>query len=167
VLTDILSAGRTSRLYRRLLLEQQTAQSVHAMADGGELAGTLLIDVMARPATPLSGIADTIDRTLQEIAEKGVTEEEVNIALNKKEAQLVRRLSTMLGIANALAMYHTIDGDAGLINREFNRFAGITAPQVTDIARTIAGQPFVELSIVPSGSRVLAAHPEEVDHGRA
>jgi zinc protease len=167
VLTDILSAGRTSRLHRRLLLEQQTAQSVHAMADGGELSGTILIDVMAKPGTPLSGVADTVDQTLQGIAAGGVTDEEVGISINKKEAQLVRRLSTMLGIANALAMYHTIDGDAGLINGEFERFTGITAGQVTEFARGLTTQPFVELSIVPRGFRSLAASAGEAADGRS
>jgi predicted Zn-dependent peptidase len=73
----------------------------------------------------------------------------------------------MLGIANAIAMYQTLDGDAGLINREFERFSGITAGQVTEFARTLVTQPYVELSIVPQGFRSLAAIAGGVADGRS
>jgi zinc protease len=156
VLTDIMSAGRTSRMYRRLILEDQIAQTAVAASDGGELSGTVLIDIMARPDVELARVNRAFNDILDDICRTGVSDLEIRTSINKKEVQLVRRLSTNLGVAGALATYHTLDGNAHRINTEFNRFDGVSREEVRSLASTLRSSASVALSIVPTGERQLA-----------
>ena len=61
LLGDILGRGRSSRLYRKLVLEEQIAQDVSAYQSGRELAGSFGIVVTLRPSRSIAE-AMRIDR---------------------------------------------------------------------------------------------------------
>jgi len=61
--SDILSAGKTSRLYRRLVYDDQTATDVYAFIDAGEIAGQFYIVATAKPDGDLARIEKAIDRS--------------------------------------------------------------------------------------------------------
>lgn len=162
ILTDILASGKNSRLYRRLVYEKQIAQNVSAYQGGAEIAGELGIQVTAKQGVPLTDIESEVRTLLEDLIRDGVTEREVQAALNNKEVQLVTNKTTVFGKANALATYHTLTGDARNINREFDRFAGITAAEIQDLARSIFTSNGVVLSVVPNGKTDLAAQQRAV-----
>ena len=58
-----------------------------------------------------------------------------------------------------LATYFTLSGDAANINKELERFKGITPAEIVADARQAFAQHNVVLSIVPQGKRELAAQP--------
>jgi zinc protease len=157
VFTDILSSGKNSRLYRALVYDQQVAQSVSASQEGSELDGILGIQVTAKPGKTLAQMESAVNAVLNGMLEKGVTEHEIQTALNSKEAQLVGRLATVLGKASSLATFHTLAGNAGLFNKEFERFQGITPAEVLAAGRKVCTGHKVVLSVVPRGKRELAA----------
>jgi zinc protease len=159
VLASILSSGKSSRLYRALVLDQQIAQNVDASADGSEIAGTMSIEITAKPQRTLAEMEKGVNAVLDEVLSHGVTEKEVQAALNGEEAQLVARLSTVLGRANGLATFQLLEGDASKYGKEFDRFAGITPGEVRALAQKIFGSHKVVLSIVPRGKRELSADP--------
>lgn len=162
ILTDILASGKNSRLYRRLVYEKQIAQNVSAYQGGAEIAGELGIQVTAKQGVPLTDIETEVRTALEDLIRNGVTEREVQAALNNKEVQLVTNKTTVFGKANALATYHTLTGDARNINREFDRFAGITAREIQDLARSVLTANGVVLSVVPNGKTELAAQQRAV-----
>lgn len=162
VLTSILSSGKSSRLYKALVLEQQIAQSAHAYVDGAEIAGTTAIEVTAKPGKTLTEMETGVNAVLDDILTKGVTEREIQAAINGKEAQLVNRLSTVFGKANGLATYHALNGDAALFNKELDRFRDITPAEVQTVGRKIFGAHKVALSVVPAGKTALAAEPTTI-----
>ncbi len=157
VLTDILSAGKNSRLYKSLVYDRQIAQSASASQNGSEIAGIASIDVTAKPGKSLTEMESAVDGVLADVMNKGVTEKEIQTSLNNKEVQLVRRQATVLGLASALATYHTLTGDAQNFNREMDRFKGITPEEVQAAAKKVFGGKKVVLSIVPQGKPELAA----------
>jgi zinc protease len=157
VLTDILSSGKNSRLYKSLVYERQIAQSATASQDGMEIAGMAGIDVTAKPGKSLTEMEKAVNEVLADVMNKGVTEKEIQTSLNNKEAQLVRRQATSLGLASALATYHTLTGDAQNFNREMDRFKGITPAEVQAAAKKVFGGKKVVLSVVPQGKVELAA----------
>ena len=159
VLADILGDGKASRLYSHLVYDQQVAQDVSASQSGTELAGTLAIDITAKPDIPLGTIERSVDDILQTIMHHGVTEEEVERSMNNREAQLVHRLSSTLGKASGLATSHTLWGNASLYNKELERFAGISPTDVKDVARKVFTGHHVVLSAVPKRKTSLAAMP--------
>lgn len=159
VMTDILSAGKNSRLYKNLVYEKQIAQSISASQSGSEIAGELNIAVTAKPGTTLTEIETAVWQVVNDMLKNGVTEKEVQTSLNQKEAQLVNRQATVLGKAGSLATYFTLSGDAANINKELERFKGITSAEIVADARLAFAQHKVVLSIVPQGKRELAAQP--------
>lgn len=159
VMTDILSFGKNSRLYKSLVYERQIAQSVSASQDGSEIAGELHITVTAKPGKTLTEIVTAVQGVLDDMLKNGVTEKEIQTSLTQKEAQLVNRRATVFGKTGALATYFTLSGDASNINKELERFAGITPAEILADARIAFAQHKVVLSIVPQGKRELAAQP--------
>jgi zinc protease len=159
VMTDILSSGKNSRLYKSLVFEKQIAQSVSASQDGSEIAGELSITVTAKPGKTLTEIEAAVQQVIDELLKNGVTEKEIQTALNQKEARVVNMQATVFGKTNALATYFTLTGDPANINTELQRFTGITPTEILADAKQAFAQRKVVLSIVPQGKRELAAQP--------
>jgi predicted Zn-dependent peptidase len=63
----------------------------------------------------------------------------------------------VLGVVNALATYQTLTGDAANLNKEFDRFKGITPEEIIADAKKLLSSNKVVLSIVPEGKTNLAA----------
>jgi zinc protease len=160
VFTDILSAGKNSRLYRSMVYERQIAQSVTAYQDGGELDGIAGIQISPKVGVSLKEMESVALEILHEALANGVTEREIQTAVNNKEASLVGRLATVLGKANGLATAYTMTGTAESYNAEMERYAAITGDEIQQQAATVFGAHFVGLSIVPNGRRDLAADPD-------
>jgi zinc protease len=159
VMTDVLSSGKNSRLYKSLVYEKQIAQSVSAGQDGSEIAGELSITVTAKPGKNLTEIEAAVRQVIDDMLNNGVTENEVRTSLNQKEAQLVNRRATVFGKTSALATSFTLTGDAENINRELERFKGITPAEILADARQAFAAHKVVLSIVPQGKTELATQP--------
>jgi len=157
ILTDILSSGKNSRLYKSLVYEQQIAQSLFAYQNGAEIAGELGVVVTAKPGTALTEIESAVKSELARLLKDGVTEKEIQTSLNNKESSIINRRATVFGKANSLATYFALTGDPNNMNREFDRFKGITPDEVLAVARKYFTGPNVVLSVVPEGKPELAA----------
>ncbi len=163
VLTDILSAGKTSRLYKTMVYDKQIAQSVSAYQNGMEIGGMTGIQITAKPGKTLSEMEKVADEELQKILKDGVTEKEIQMSLNWKESSLINSRSTVLGKANSLATYFTLTGDPNNFNKELARFDGITPEEVQDLAKKIYTSGKVVLSVVPQGKTDLAAERQTIE----
>ena len=157
VLTDILTSGKNSRLYKSLVFDKQIAQTVRAYQDGSEIAGMLGIEVTAKPGKSLAEMESAVNAEIARLLSEGVTEKEIQTSINRKETQLINSMTTVFGIGNALATYYCLTGDAGNFNKEFDRFKGITPDEVLREARTMFSSHKVVLSIVPEGKTNLSA----------
>jgi zinc protease len=159
VLTDILGAGKNSRLYKALVYDKQIAQSVQAGQGGEELSGELSITVTAKPGKTLTEIEAAVDSVVGDLLRGGVTEKEILTSMNQKEAYFINRRATVFGKTNALASAFTLSGDAQNLNREGERYKDITPKELLADARQVFSQHKVVLSIVPKGKTDLAAQP--------
>ena len=65
-----------------------------------------------------------------------ISERELQKLKNQIETQFVSSNSTMAGIAEELANYHTYFGDANLINTEIDRYLAITPEDIRSAAKT-------------------------------
>lgn len=156
----ILSAGKTSRLYKPLVYEQQIAQSVAAFQSGSEIAGTFDIQVTAKPGRTLGEMERAVDSILQDVLKNGVTAQEVEKVITSIDAQSINGIGTVLSKATSLASYYSYTGDPSRINRRMELFEGITPSEVVDVARKYLDNPRVVLSIVPAGKPELASQKE-------
>src|SRR6187402_616056 len=85
IVSNLLSGGKNSRLYRRLVYEMQIAQDVQAVQQSQALDSNFLIIVTARPAESLDKIQAVIDEELDKLRASGPDQREMQRALNQIE----------------------------------------------------------------------------------
>ncbi|MHB1192634.1 MAG: M16 family metallopeptidase [Longimicrobiales bacterium] len=170
VLASVLTEGKSSRLFKRLVYDEQVAQDVSAFQEGNELGGTFWIIVTAKPEVGLAVLASAVREELARVASGGVTEVERDRAVNGVETAFVRSLERVGGFggkADRLNEYHFAMGTPGWVRHDLARYQRVAGPDVAGVAaRWIAGKPAVWLSVVPRGRTELAAGAGSGEGGR-
>lgn len=160
LLASVLAGGRSSRLYRRLVLEEQVAQEVSAWQDEGRLGGSFHVVVTARPDVPLGRLARAVQEEVARLAAEGPSPEELGRGRTRIEADLVRSLDRLGGFdgkAERLNRYLFYTGDPGYVRRDLARFRGVEAESIAGVARRwLVEAHGVTLSVVPRGRLDLA-----------
>ena len=87
LLGNILSTGRSSRLYKRMVEKEQVAMEVEAFPFLLEKAGMLGVYVIGQQGVPLDKLDALITEEVEKVKSEGVTEEEFQKARNNKEAE--------------------------------------------------------------------------------
>jgi zinc protease len=163
VLANVLSAGKSSRLYKRLVYELQIATDVVAFQDGGRIDGKLEVFATARPGHDLNELQRVIDDELKRLAEQGPTAREVARAQNTFEAEFLGRMERVGGFggkADQLNFYNYVVGTPDYFQKDLDRYRRATPADVQRAARQYLVEAHrVVLSVVPQGKPELAARP--------
>jgi predicted Zn-dependent peptidase len=135
VIHDVLAGGPTSRLYRRLVLEDALATSVSTSESPGLRDPHLfLIEANPRqPHTPAEVEAVVLEE-LARLGEEPVTEREIERARNRAEAIIVRDLENEAGLAGGLAYFEAVARDWEYPLRISERLARVTPEDVRRVA---------------------------------
>ncbi len=158
----ILSTGKTSRLYQRLVYDEQIATSVDASPIFFEIAGMIGVDATAHPGSELAPIEKAIDEEMARFLEDGPTEEEVERAVTQIRAQMIRGLEQVGGFggkAQLLAQNATFAGDPSFYKVSLDRMEKATPAAIRDAARrwhsagafTLEVHPFPEVAATGEG----------------
>jgi predicted Zn-dependent peptidase len=133
---DVLTGGRTSRLYRALVRDQKLALEVESFSGMPGEKYPNLWTVVAAPATGVSGdrVLAAIDGELERLAREDVSDAELAKFRARARAALVRSLGSNQGLAAALAHYQTRYGDWRELFREIDRFDRVTKADVRRVA---------------------------------
>jgi zinc protease len=154
---DIVGRGRSSRLYRKLILESAIAQDVAISQNSRELAGSLSVVVTLRPRNSCRDVAQRIDAEWAELAADGPRPNELARVQTGRIAGFIyalERAGGFGGVADRLNAYNTYRADPSLITSDVARFESVTADDVrAAAARYLAGKPAVELSILSQRSK--------------
>lgn len=160
VLAFLLSAGKDSRLQRRLLLEEPLAQSVWCGHAAGEVAGVLQAVLTARPGVDLSRLEEAFWDELDRIQEGGVSEEEVRTAVEALTVGVLKRLQTLGGfgsVSDMLNYYEVFTGDPAGLETELARYGAVTAEAVAQAARRFLPRDrHAAVAVVPQRPRPSA-----------
>ncbi|HEV2129476.1 MAG TPA: pitrilysin family protein, partial [Longimicrobiaceae bacterium] len=117
VLAYLLADGESSRLQRALVREGQLAQEVDSYLFPTELNGIFGVVATARSGVEADALEETIDRTLTQVIEEGVTEAEVAGAVRRVRRDQVEGLANVEDRAEALAYAATVLGEAEALER--------------------------------------------------
>jgi zinc protease len=157
---DLLSHGKTSRLYKRLVYEKQIAVDVVAYEHSRELSGLFQIATTAAPGVPLGELHALVIESLSELASEGPTAAELDRARAQTDAQFIYRLQTIGGFggkSDQLNAYNVFRGDPGYFAADRGRYEQATPELIAAaLRRWIVDRPSVVLSVVPRGARHLA-----------
>ena len=135
LLADILATGRSSRLYEKIVREDQSGNDVSVFPYLLENGGVIGIFVIGNPDSALEKLDATLEAEVARVRENGVSAEELQKAKNQKISRLATAYSTMKQRAVFLADFHVMYGDTGLINRQLERIEGVTREQIQEVAR--------------------------------
>ncbi len=135
MMSTLLTGGRTSRLYDRLVIEDRSATSVSASVGPGGRYPTLLT-VAAYPRTPhtVSEVEATIYEEIARLAEVPPAPAELERVRNQLEAARVRRLVSNLGLAFQLSEAEAESGDWRESYRTIDRIQRVTPQDVQRVA---------------------------------
>jgi len=97
LVSDVLSSGKTSRLYKRLVYDEQIATNVSASVDLMEIAGLFQIVATAKPGVELSRIEKAVDEELQKLLANGPTQAELTRIKNQYRARFIRGIERIGG----------------------------------------------------------------------
>jgi zinc protease len=160
IVADVLSHGKTSRLYKTLVYERRIATDVSAYQQSREIAGQFQIICTAAAGVALSELHSAILTAVNDLAATGPTATELERGVAQTEAQFIYRLQTIGGFGgkgDQLNAYNTYVGDPGYFEVDRRRYLGVTARAASAaMSRWLLQSSSVTLSVVPQGRRELA-----------
>jgi zinc protease len=162
LIAEVLSSGKTSRLYRALVYEQRIATEVAASQNSREAASFFQIVATAAPGRTLAEVERAIAREMSALIERGPTRDELDRCLAQAEAHFLFRLQTVGGFggkSDQLNAYNTFLGDPGYFTRDLERYRSATPASLREAAAKYLPSGRVVLSVVPRG-RVALALPD-------
>jgi predicted Zn-dependent peptidase len=135
-ITDLMSEGRTSRLYRALVRDKKIASS---SAGFSGLPGNKYPHLFAFYAFPLPGrttqeVADAIHVEIERLKKEDITDDELKMIKTRAKANLIRGLAENEGLANQLATYQTRYGDWRELFRSVDRIDKVTKADIRRVA---------------------------------
>ena len=141
-ITDIMSNGRTSRMYRSLVRDQKIAA---AAAGFSGFPGSKYAHLFAFYGVPLPGhsnqeIQQAIQDQIIKLKTQDVTDEELQMFKTRTKADLIRGLASNEGLAQQLAIYQTRYGDWRELFRYLDKVDKVTKADI----RRIANQVFLD-----------------------
>lgn len=159
---SILGYGKSSRLYRKLVYEQQIAQSVSCENDSLKLASVAQCDVTARPGVKVEDLRAAIDKEIESLRSAGPTEAEVNEVRNgilTSKISGLQRLGGFGGIADTMDRYNQYLGNPDYLTEDIARFQNATVASVQKVGKENFGKSQRVVVITVPGKKVTEDVP--------
>lgn len=174
---DLFSDVLSSRLYKRLVYEDQIATRASASVFPREIAGQFFVQVYAKPGGDLAEVEKALDEELSKLIAKGPTRKELRRMKTQNYALFVRgleRIGGFGGTSDLLAMSEIYGGSPDQYRVSRARLRDATPRDLRDAARawltdgdyTLEVHPFPEFSAHDEGVD-RSALPETTDPPRA
>ena len=136
LITEIMGSGFSSRLYQRLVKEEQLFSNINCYHTGSLDPDLLVIEGKIREGRSIEDANAAVEKEIERLLATGVTDSELQKAKNKIEAMIAFEDMTLLNRANNLAFYETL-GDAGMINAEWSRYQAVSSAFLLITAKDI------------------------------
>lgn len=136
VINMLLGSGRTSRLYKKLIVEKQIASDVAVFdAPGNRFPNLFLINATPRAPHTNKEVEVAILEELERLKTEPVTERELQRNLNKIEYEEARRMGTNGGLARNLTEYEATTGSWRYMIEYRRKVAQVTAGDIQRVAK--------------------------------
>ncbi len=136
ILSDILSRGHSSRLYNKLVKEQELFTSISSFTMGTIDPGMLVISGRVKEGIGLSEAEAAVDQVIREIMSKGPQEQELAKVKNQASTSLEFEKVEVINRAMNLA-FAALSGDINLINEESKHIESVTCEDVIQVANEV------------------------------
>ena len=135
MLANLLSSGKSSRIYRSVVEKKEMAVQAQVIPLSFEDPGLSITFCIASRGTDVEDLNEAVDAEYARVRNELITEKEFQKLRNQIENDQLSSYSTVAGIAEALANYHTYFEDANLINTEIERYMNVTREDLQRVAK--------------------------------
>lgn len=161
---DVLANSKDSRLARRLVYEKKLATDVSAGVNDNELGSTFLVTASVKPEANPADVEREMDAVINELLDKGATDEELRRMKNVNLANFLRgaeRLGGFGGRSDILAESMTYGGSPDFYLNRLEAMANATPADVKTTANRWLRSNHYTMTVKPFPK--LAAGKSDVD----
>ena len=163
LVTSVLSSGKSSRLYKRLVYDEQIATAVSASLDLREIGGLFVVEATARPGVELARVEKAIDEELRRFLIGGPTPTELRRVKTQYRAGFIRgveRIGGFGGKSDVLAQGEVFAGRPDFYKVRMQRVQQATPQELLSSARhwlsdgvySLEVQPYPEFQTAKAGA---------------
>jgi len=138
IAAQVLAGGKGSRLHRRLVRDERTAQDVALVALGFVGGASICVGwATVRPGVAIEGVEAALLEEIERLGREPISDDELARARALIETEELGGLSRVEERADRLSMYATLFDDPDLINRMLPRYLSVTAEQIQSVAADV------------------------------
>ncbi|RPD96136.1 insulinase family protein [Aureibaculum marinum] len=153
-ISTILTGGKSSRLYKKMVDDKKIALQVLAFADAQEDYGTYIMGALPLGDVTFEVLTKEMDEEIEKLQNELISDKELQKLKNQFENQFVNSNSSIQGIANSLARNYMLKGDTNLINKEIEIYQSITKEDIMRVAKTYLNKnQRLELDYLPESAK--------------
>ena len=162
VMSDLLSSGRTSRLYRSLVRDKRIAAAAGGQGGfpGDKYPNLFILLAIPTPGHTPEDLRDGIRGEIERLKNEDVTDEELRMVKTRAKANLIRSLDSNEGLAQELALFETRYGDWRELFRQVYRIEKVTKEDVRRVAAKTFVEPNRTVAMIQS-TQMAGAPPKE------
>jgi zinc protease len=135
MISTLLSTGKSSRFYKKLVDEKKMALEVMSLNFSQEDYGMYITFALPIGGTSLGDLTREMDEEITRIQTELISEREFEKLLNVFENNFINANASIEGIAHSLVTYQMFYGDTHLINTEIDIYRSITREEIREVAR--------------------------------
>lgn len=136
VISMILGSGRTSRFYKKLVIQNQIATDVGVFdAPGSRFPNLFVVNANPRAPHSIREVEDAIQAELDLLKTEPVAERDLQRILNKIEYEEARRMGTNGGLARNLTEYEAITGSWRYMTEYRDKIMKVTPADIQRVSR--------------------------------
>ncbi|HVJ07992.1 MAG TPA: pitrilysin family protein [Acidisarcina sp.] len=138
-ISDIFSNGRTSRLYRSLVRDQQIAAVAQGFSGfpGDKYPGLFAFYAVPVPGHTPQQMRDAIHKEIDMLKTSPVSDDELAMFKTRARADLLRGLADNQGLAEQLAVYQMRYGDWRELFKQLDRIDKVSKADIQRVANKI------------------------------
>ena len=152
LVSDVLSQGKTSRFYKRLVYDDQIATNANAFVNLNEIGGQFRVQATARPGQNLAQVEKELDEELARFLKEGPTAGELQRAKTQYAANFVRgveRIGGFGGKSDRLAQSQSFRGSPDAYKTSLKRVQDATAEDLKSAANRWLADGVYVLEVYP------------------
>lgn len=134
-ISSILSDGKSSRLYKKVVDDKKMALEAGAFCNSQEDFGSYIIYGLPQGNYTNADILKEVDEEIVKLQTELISAKELEKLKNKYDSDFVDSNSSVEGIAGNLASFYLLYGDVNLINTEIEMYHSITPEEIREVAK--------------------------------
>ncbi|ESU23108.1 peptidase M16-like protein [Flavobacterium enshiense DK69] len=135
MISSILSDGKSSRLYKKMVDDKKMALQVGAFNYSQEDYGMYILYGLPMGKNTTEDLLKQVDEEIVKLQTELISEKDFQKLQNKFDNQYVNANASVEGIAENLATFYLLYGDVNLINTEIDMYHSITREEIRDVAK--------------------------------